>query len=88
MVSHIGNEYISEAMKMAQRIMRMANCGELLTNNDECGVLFGVLRDCAYKIRKQAMRDTQIQKQKTIADEIEYLLSEQSQIQKPKCEQS
>ena len=86
-MSHIGNEYISEAMKMAQRIMRMANCGELLTSNDECGVLFGVLRDCAYKIRKQATRDSQIQKEKTIADEIECLLSERAQIREPKCEQ-
>ena len=29
---------------------------------DECGILLGVMRDCAYKIRREALRQSEMQR--------------------------
>jgi hypothetical protein len=39
---------------MAKALMDTANKAEAASDDDGCRILFGVMRDCAYKIRKQA----------------------------------
>jgi hypothetical protein len=37
--------------------MVLADKGDATRQDDGCGVLFGVIRDCAYKLRTQAERE-------------------------------
>ncbi|MHC4110800.1 MAG: PEP-CTERM sorting domain-containing protein [Planctomycetota bacterium] len=48
------NEYISEALKIADDLMDLANDEAGLADEGGCGILLGVMRDCAYKIRRHA----------------------------------
>lgn len=48
------NEYISEALKIADDLMVLANDEAGLADEGGFGILFGVMRDCAYKIRRHA----------------------------------
>lgn len=51
------NEYISKALKIANDLMGLAGEGDTLADDHGCGILFGIMRDCAYKIRRQAERE-------------------------------
>jgi hypothetical protein len=48
------NEYISEALKIADDLMELANDEAGLADEGRFGILLGVMRDCAYKIRRHA----------------------------------
>jgi hypothetical protein len=48
------HEYISEALKIVDELLELANNKEALGDENGCGVLSGVLRDCGYKIRQAA----------------------------------
>ena len=48
--------YTRRALEIAEALMSTANEGEAASNDDGCRILFGVCRDCAYKIRRQAER--------------------------------
>ena len=39
---------------MANELTRLAADGELASRDDSCAVLYGIVRDCAYKIRARA----------------------------------
>ena len=47
-------KYISEALRIANDLMCLAGDGDTLRDSSGSGILFGVLRDCAYKIRRHA----------------------------------
>ena len=46
------NEYIFKALKIANDLMGLANNKDALRDESGCGILSGVMRDCAYKIRR------------------------------------
>jgi hypothetical protein len=48
------NEYISEALKIADDLMELANDEAGLADERSFGILLGIMRDCAYKIRHHA----------------------------------
>ena len=48
-----GKKHIFKALKIADDLMHFANNEEALGKDSNCDVLFGVMRDCAYKIRRQ-----------------------------------
>ena len=48
------NETIVKALELARELMILADEGDANREDVGCGVLFGTLRDCAYKIRAQA----------------------------------
>ena len=48
------NTHIREAISLAQRLTLLADQGEMVSRDDSCSVLYGVIRDCAYKIRQRA----------------------------------
>lgn len=48
------NTYISEALRIADDLIDFANSSEILIDDTGCSILFGVMRDCSYKIRQQA----------------------------------
>ena len=45
---------IKESLRLARELIILADEGERYSRDDGCVLLFGVVRDCAYKIRKQA----------------------------------
>lgn len=51
------NEYFSEALKIAHDLMCLANDGDKHADETGFGILSGVMRDCAYKIRRHAERE-------------------------------
>lgn len=62
------NQYIQEALEMARRLIILADQGELDSKDNGCLVLYGIIRDCAYKIRAQAEREREIHKEKGLWD--------------------
>ena len=48
------NHYIRQALALARELTILADEGEARSADDGCAVLCGVIRDCAYKIRRRA----------------------------------
>jgi hypothetical protein len=46
--------YIKEGMRIAQELNRLAEKVQTDCDDDGCMVLCGVMRDCAYKIRRHS----------------------------------
>lgn len=53
------NELIKQALEKARQLIILADEGEAHCLDDGCAVLYGVVRDCAYKIRAEAEREKQ-----------------------------
>ncbi len=56
------NPWIRKALAACDRLNLMADKGEAKADDDGCAVLFGVIRDCAYKIRGRAERELNLHK--------------------------
>lgn len=48
---------IFEALELARRLLVLADQGDAARTDVGCGVLYGVIRDCACKIRRQAEQE-------------------------------
>ena len=68
------NRHIRETLELVKKLNLLADQGDLDSEDDGCRVLFGVVRDCAYKIRAQAEREREAHKEKgkwdTVGDAI------------------
>ena len=53
------NRHILRALELARQLTILADEGEVAAHDDSCMVLYGVARDCAYKIRRLAERERQ-----------------------------
>jgi hypothetical protein len=45
-------KFITEAMNLSEKLLKMAEKGILTCEDDSCLTLYGVIRDCGYKIRR------------------------------------
>ena len=52
------NQHIRKALTLADALLSLADEGDEGRNDVGCGVLFGTIRDCAYKIR--ALAETEL----------------------------
>ncbi|MEA3385359.1 MAG: hypothetical protein U9Q89_02740 [Thermodesulfobacteriota bacterium] len=48
------DENIKKTLKLAEKMLDLADTGDIVREDAGCGVLYGVLRDSGYKIRKLA----------------------------------
>ncbi|HOO57438.1 MAG TPA: hypothetical protein PLN69_11485 [bacterium] len=48
------NVNIEKLIEISETLLELADRGERDLNDDSCGVLYGVARDCAYKLKKLA----------------------------------
>lgn len=48
------SKHIHKALDLARELIILADEGEAEAQDDGCILFFGVLRDCAYRIRQQA----------------------------------
>lgn len=51
------NRHIVEALELARRLTILSDEGEADAEDDSCVLLYGIIRDCAYKIRLQAQQE-------------------------------
>ena len=61
-------EHIRDALEIARKLIILADEGELASQDDGCRVLYGVVRDCAYKIRGQAEREREAHLLRRVAE--------------------
>ena len=54
---------------MARQLIILADEGDLDSEDDGCRVLYGVVRDCAYKIRSHADREREMHKHRGVWDD-------------------
>lgn len=54
---HNCDRHILEALELCRQLIIVADEGERDARDDSCVVLYGVVRDCAYKMRRQAERE-------------------------------
>jgi len=54
-----------KTVEMASDMLRLADEGDAVREDNGCGVLYGLVRDCAYKIRRlaEAERKAHIRKE-------------------------
>ncbi len=48
------NENLVGLLKLTQEMLALADRGDRDRDDDSCGIVYGVLRDAAYRIRKLA----------------------------------
>lgn len=55
---------IKDTLQMVNDMIILANKGDLDREDTGCGILYGVLRDCAYKLKKiaEAEKESHIRK--------------------------
>jgi hypothetical protein len=53
------NHNIRETLDLAERMISLADRGDAEREDVGCGILYGILRDAAYKIRKVAEAEKQ-----------------------------
>ena len=58
------DESIKKTIGLAEKMLKVADKGDGVREDNGCGVLYGVLRDCGFKIIKlaEAERDAHIRK--------------------------
>ena len=58
------NESIKNTIAVAKTMLKIADEGDMVREDNGCGVLYGILRDAAFKIRKfaEAEKDVHIRK--------------------------
>ena len=60
-------ELIHQALRLARELIILADEGDANSADDGCHVLYGVVRDCAYKIRAEAERELGVHKSRELA---------------------
>ena len=48
------NECIKKVLELSREMIILADEGQAASEDDGCHLLYGVLQDCAYKLRKKA----------------------------------
>ena len=48
------NENLLKTVRLTREMLALADEGDRDRNDDSCGIVYGVLRDCAYRLRKLA----------------------------------
>ncbi len=53
------DECLKKTLQLADRMLRLANNGDAVRSDSGCGVVYGMLRDSAYKIKQLAEAERQ-----------------------------
>ena len=51
------NHNIKKTLNLVDEMIRVADKGDIEREDNGCGILYGVLRDSAYKLKKQAEQE-------------------------------
>ena len=58
------NKSLEETISLTDTMLALSERGDMAREDDGCGILYGVLRDSAYKIRKLAETEKDVHKKK------------------------
>lgn len=58
------NKTIKETLDLAETMITLSDKGDAVREDDGCGILYGVLRDSAYKIKKLAEAEKDVHQKK------------------------
>ena len=61
---HPSNENLRRTIQITMEMLALADEGDRDRRDDGCGIVFGILRDAAYKIRKTAEEECEKHKEK------------------------
>jgi len=67
------NQHILELLRLARQMMVLADMGDRDRKDPSCGVLYGTLRDAAYKLKTEAEKEKKLHIQMGIWDHEEGL---------------
>jgi len=62
------NKHLEKSLELAKEMIALADEGESDSVDNGCRILYGIMRDCAYKIKTQAENETKKHIFKTIED--------------------
>ncbi len=62
------NQNIAEVLRISREMMCLADEGDAARQDKSCGILYGILRDAAYKIRDLAEHEKLRHKQNGLWD--------------------
>jgi hypothetical protein len=62
------NQNVVEVLRLSRDMMVLADKGDATRQDASCGVLYGTLRDTAYKLRHLAEQEIQVHKDAGIWD--------------------
>lgn len=65
------NTNIVKVLRLTRNMMVLADEGDSVRKDASCGVLYGTLRDSAYKLRELAEKERELHKEKGFWDESE-----------------
>lgn len=51
------NRNILRVLELSRKLLFSADRGDIQRNDDSCGVLYGIVRDCAYKMIDAASKE-------------------------------
>lgn len=58
------NDKLLQTLDLVERMMEVADQGDLVREDAGCGVLYGVIRDSAFKIKKLAEEEKEAHRKK------------------------
>ena len=61
------NRSLEETISLTDTMLALSEKGDMAREDDGCGILYGVLRDSAYKIRKLAEAEKDVHKKNSSA---------------------
>jgi hypothetical protein len=53
------DQCLKKTLQLAERMLRLADNGDAVRDDSGCGVVYGVLRDSAYKLKQLAEAERQ-----------------------------
>ncbi len=51
------NDILEQTLALAERMIEIADEGDGVREDDGCGILYGIVRDSAFKIKKAAQEE-------------------------------
>lgn len=67
-MARLANQNIASTLDVVGQMLALADKGDVESEDDGCMMLFGLLRDCAYRIRREAERERDQHRSKGIWD--------------------
>lgn len=74
------DEYLNRAVFLAAELLDLADQGDDMREDVNCGVLYGTIRDSAYKIRAMAQAELQEHKAKKLLTKTPQIQSQQDKM--------
>ncbi len=63
MKERTADEYLEKIIDLSEEMIELASAGDACRTDNGCGIVFGALRDKAYKLRKLAHHELRLHRQ-------------------------